>query len=117
MRFPFIKLLFKMVGTELLFKEAMRLFHRELNVIKEEIGKKLGKIIAKGLLWLLISTLLMIGCVFVLLALALYLNEVFYSSFKGLLIVGGGCILLVLIVVLIVTMRMSKHEVNVKKYE
>jgi hypothetical protein len=105
-----IKFLLKMVGTELVFKEVVRLFHREVDGVKQEVNKKLGKFIVKGLLGLLIVTLLMIGCVFILLALGLYLNETFYSAYKGFLMVGGGCILLVLLVALIFTIRNSNNN-------
>ena len=110
--FSFVRLLFKMIGSELLFKQLVRLFHKEMDTFKEEFNKKISKIIIKGLLWLVIGTLLTIGCLFGLLALALYLNEVFYSGYKGFLMVGGGCILLVLLVVMIVTMRGSGNNTN-----
>ncbi|OJW71790.1 MAG: hypothetical protein BGO68_03265 [Candidatus Amoebophilus sp. 36-38] len=110
MRFSFVKLLFKIIGTELLFKEAIRFFHKEVDTVKEEFSKKISKFIIKGLLWLVIGTLVIIGCLFGLLALALYLNEVFFSGYKGFLMVGGGCILVVLLVVMIVTMRGSRSS-------
>ncbi|MHB9147883.1 MAG: phage holin family protein [Candidatus Amoebophilus sp.] len=108
--FSLIKFLLKMVGTELIFKELVRLFHKEVDVAKQEVNKKLGKFIMKGVLVLLLVTLLMIGCVFVLLALGLYLNEAFYSAYKGFLMVGGGCISLVLLVILIFSMRNSNNN-------
>jgi 4-hydroxybenzoate polyprenyltransferase len=99
-----------MVGTELLFKEIIKLFHREVDVVKEEVSKKMGKFLIKGLLGLLLVTLLMIGCVFGLLALALYLNEIFYSPYKGFLVVGGGCILLVILTIIVFSMRNSNNN-------
>lgn len=110
MRFPLIRFLFKMVGTELLFKEMLRLFHKELYVVKDEVNKRLARLLVKCLVWLFVIILLIIGCVFVLLALALYLNEIFYSSYKGFLAVGGGALLVVVLVVIIMSMRGTKYS-------
>lgn len=105
MIFGLFKFLLKVVGFELLLKHPMQLFHQQIDNIKEEIQKKMAKMVLKVMLWLSLATLLMVSCVFALLALAFYLNEILYSNYKGFLLVAGGCIVLDLLVLLIVSLR------------
>jgi hypothetical protein len=105
MIFGLFKFLFKAVGFELLLREPVRLFQQEINSIKEEIRKKMAKLVLKVMLWLSLATLLMVSCVFALLALAFYLNEILYSNYKGFLLVAGGCMVVDLLVLLIVSLR------------
>lgn len=106
----FFKFLLRMVGLGLLFKRPLRLFHQEINNIREEFNKRLAKFMLRCILWLNIISLLIIGVVFGLLSLALYLNEIFYSGYKGFLMVSGGCVLLSLLVLLLVNMRGTSHK-------
>ena len=110
MRLSIIKLLFKMVGTEVLFKEAMRLVRKEVEGVKEEIGLKLGKYALKGVLWLIIGILTLTGFLFGLLGLAFYLNELFNSSCKGFLVIGGSFIVIVLLLLIIVNLQFFQHK-------
>ncbi len=110
MIFGLFKFLFKAVGVDLLLRHSVRLFHQETNNIKEEIQKKIAKIVLKVILWLSLATLLMIGFVFGLLALAFYLNEILYSSYKGFLLVAGGCIVLDLLVLLVVSLSGTSNK-------
>lgn len=105
MVFGIFKFLFKAVGVELLLQQPVRLFQQEINNIKEEIQKKMAQIVLKVILWLLLAVLLMMSCVFGLIALACYLNEILYSNYKGFLLVAGGCGLLDLLVFLVVGLR------------
>lgn len=110
MIFGLLKLLFKVVGTQFLLQQPLRLFHQEVDNIKEGVQKKMAKIVLKIVLWLSIATILMASCVFALVALALYLNEILSSSYKGFLLVAGGCALLVLVVLLIVSLRGTSNK-------
>lgn len=105
MIFGLIKFLFKVVGFEVLLQKPLRLFQQEIHNMKEEIQKKMAKMFLKVVLWLSFATLLMVSCVFALLALAFYLNEVLYSNYKGFLLVASGCLVVDLLVLLVVSLR------------
>lgn len=109
MRFKLKKVLFRLVGFELLRKEVVKLLHRGIYSIKEEVNKKLMGFVIKGVLLLLLMGLFSLAFVFGMLALALYFNEVLYSSYKGFLIVSAGCIGLLILLLGLSKVRWFKN--------
>jgi len=110
MRFKLRKLLLRLIGFELLLKEMTRLLHRGMDSIKEEVNQKLRALLLQGLLLLLLIGLLGLAFVFGMLALALYLNEVFYSAYQGFLVVAGGCLGLAIPLLILIKVRWPKNS-------
>jgi len=100
-----VKLIFRTIRAEFVFKEAAHFFHKELQAIKITLSKKIAKMLGKALLWLFLLIGLVVGAVLGLVGLALYLNDLFYSSYKGFLAVSGGCMLVTLGTFLVVTFK------------
>ena len=110
MRFRIKKVLFRLVGFELLRKEVAKLLYRGIHSIKEEVNKKLMGFVIKAMLLLLLMGLFGLAFVFSMLALALYFNEVLCSGYKGFLIVSGGCIGLLILLLGLSKVRWLKNR-------
>jgi energy-coupling factor transporter transmembrane protein EcfT len=85
-----VKLVFKAFGIELLIKELMQIVYKELAILKEEFNKKLAKLLLKFIVVTVIVTFFFFSLLFGLIALGFYLNELFYSTYKGFLIIASS---------------------------
>ena len=110
MRFKWRKLLFRLIGFELLSQEAIKLIYKSMHNVREEGNKKLMKLMLQGMLLIGMLLLFNLALGFSLFALALYLNEVFYSTYKGLLLVAGICIVLLLMLLVVLKMHSNKKK-------
>lgn len=97
MRIKWIKILFRLLGFELLAKELIKLFALGLHSFKEELRKILVTWAIKLAILLLLLGLAYGALFFGLGALALYLNALLGSSYHGLLLVSGGCVTVLLL--------------------
>ena len=93
MAIKFKRLLFRLLGGELLLAGLAELLSRVFTHFKEEIKKMLAALAAKAALFLLIWTLLRFALFFAFVALALYFNALLESTYLGFLLVAGGCVL------------------------
>ena len=92
MRLKLKKVLLRLLGFKLLLRKILKLLYKRMHSIQEAVNQKLWRFFFKGLALLLLLGLLGLAFVFSMLALALYLNEVCYSTYQGFLLVAGGCI-------------------------
>ena len=95
------KILFQLLGFELLAKELTRLLVRGVNSFRAAIRKKLLAWAIKGAILLFLVGLVHCALLFGLGALALYLNTLLGSDFQGFLWVSVGCVALLLLVLLL----------------
>ncbi|MEM7055682.1 MAG: hypothetical protein AAF392_02255 [Bacteroidota bacterium] len=105
MRFKLKKVLLSLIGFELLLREVLKLLHRGMYSIREDVGKRLIELTIKGMLLLLLMGLFTLAFIFGMLGLALYFNEVLYSGYKGFFIASGGCIGLSLLLLVLSKVR------------
>ena len=94
MFYKLIKFLFREIIFSNILSIPLRFFNEELNATKLHYSKKLTDLLLKGMVGLFLFSLLIIGLIFAFLALAKYMNEIFYSDYKGFLVVAVGCIIL-----------------------
>jgi len=107
MNFKWKRLLFRLIGLEFLSKEVSKYMHS----ITEELALKFKKLMLQSMLWLLMILLFNLALFFSLLALSLYLNELFCSAYQGFFVVAGGCIALMLVLLGIVKFFWANKEV------
>lgn len=88
MRIKWIKLLFRLVGLNFLSHEAGKWVHH----FKEDLKGSLRYWMVRGILGVFMFILVKIAFIFGLVALGFYLNERFYSTYQGFLLVAGGCL-------------------------
>ncbi|MEL6152466.1 MAG: hypothetical protein AAFQ78_00360 [Bacteroidota bacterium] len=92
MRCFFRKFLIRLLGFELIGKEVIRLTAKILQSCQVGLQKKMLALVRKVFIGFLIVGLVYIAFFFSMAALAIYLNEVFSSSYLGFLVVSGGCL-------------------------
>ncbi|MEM9416932.1 MAG: hypothetical protein AAF963_01100 [Bacteroidota bacterium] len=95
------KILFRLLGAELLTQGLLKLLFKRAYNFKEEFRKQLRAWALKVAILLLIIGLLQIALLFGLGALALYLNVLLGSSYQGFLWVSGGCVAFLLLLLLV----------------
>jgi len=101
MRIRFKKLLFQLLGFELVVKEIFEFFKRGINGLNAKIRKKLMALAIKAIIVMLFIMLFNIALCFALIALALYFNEMLGSSYQGFFVVSAGCLVLLLLLFII----------------
>ena len=99
------KILFRLLGFELLAQELTRLLVRGLHSFRAAIRKKLLAWAIQGAILLFLAGLLHFALLFGLGALALYLNTVLESNYQGFLFVSVGCVALLLLLLLLRRVR------------
>ncbi len=102
MHFKWSKLLLRLLGFELLSKEVSNWVMR--------LQAKLRQWMLKMSVWFGIFLLLKLAFIFGLVALALYLNELYYSNYIGFVLVAGGCLGLMLLLLIIMKLVWSKEH-------
>lgn len=107
-----IKLLFQEILLGNILSAPLRLLQREIITIKEEFSKKVAEFLLKILWGLFLVILLIVGFFFGLLALAIYLNELWYSTYKGFLVVGTVCVLVSVVALSFFNPRSSSKKNN-----
>ena len=105
MRPSWKKLLFRLLGLELLGKELLKLLAQGLHSFKTRLRRKLLALAFKLLAGLLGLALVLMAIFFSFTALALYLNSVLSSFYLGFLVVAGGCAGIVLLAFLYQVVR------------
>ncbi|XWN35298.1 MAG: hypothetical protein ROO73_00670 [Roseivirga sp.] len=88
MRINLRRLLFQLLGLDLLAQELTKLLMKQLDNLKAEIKQKLFTWILRLLLLMGLAHAVLL---FILSALALYLNVLLESNYQGFLWVAGGC--------------------------
>jgi len=109
----FIKLICKALDISVMLQDVAQFFNQEIKCIKQEITKQISHLFLKAILWILIIFFILLMCVFLLVALAVYMNDLFYSSYKGFLFVSIGCLLLSLLLILVSkvnTKQQTRHK-------
>ena len=96
MRINLKKLLWGLLGFELLAKEAPRLLIRGVYGLRKKFRRRLTTWIIRLLLLFFFVGLIYSALLLGLVALALYLNTWLMSSYQGFLLVAGGCVALLL---------------------
>jgi hypothetical protein len=91
------KLLFRLVGLNFLSQEA----GKWLQHFKEDLKTRLRCWILRGSFLILMFVLLKLAFLLGLIGLSLYLNERFYSTYQGFLVVAGGCLGIILLLFII----------------
>lgn len=99
------KILFRLLGFELLAKALIRLLVSGLHSFRAALRKKLIAWALQGAILLLLVGLLHCAVLFGLGALALYLNTLLDSGYQGFLLVSGGCVALLLLLLLLSRVR------------
>ena len=84
----------KIFDFDRLIDTLTRYIETKLELFKIEIKEEISTLIAKGLVFMAMSTFVLIGLIFGLGALATWLNEMLESEFAGYLIVFGLMIVL-----------------------
>ncbi len=97
----FFKTLFRLLVLELLSARLARWAHSS-RVIRQ---KNLSTWVVGGMVLAFLVSLMCCALLFGFLALALYLNTVFGSSYLGFLLVSGGCVGLLLLLLLLAWLR------------
>jgi uncharacterized RDD family membrane protein YckC len=105
MRIKWTKILFRLLGFELLARELIKLFAKGLHSFKEDIRKRLVAWAIKAAILLLLLGIAQVALLFGLSALALYLNTLLGSSYQGFLLVSGGCMASLLLLWLLSRVR------------
>jgi hypothetical protein len=108
MFFKLIKLFCRELFVGRILATPLRFFNQEVSSIREQFSKKIAEFFLKLLLGLFVIGLLLLGCLFCFLALAIYLNEILCSTYKGYLLVGSGCVLLSAVCLLLFNLRISE---------
>ena len=85
------RLFFRLLSLELLRREAIKLFGKNLSSLQECARQRSTWILYRILLAMLYVGLLFLTCIFGTIALALYLNEVLSSTYQGFLYVALVC--------------------------
>ena len=104
------KVLFRLLGFELLAKALIRLLVSGLQSFRAELRKKLVAWAIKGAILLCLVGLLHCAVLFGLGALALYLNTLLDSNYQGFLLVSGGCVALLLLLLLLSRVRWPSQD-------
>lgn len=97
MRLKIKDILFRLLGLELLLKGAVGFFLKQVYSISPNVQTIARGIFLRGALLLFIVNLCSMVLLFVLLALAAYLNETLASSYQGFLIIAAGSTLVLLL--------------------
>ena len=97
MRIKWNKILFGLLGLELLASEPVKQFAKGLYGFKTGFRKWLVAWVIRVAVLLLLLGLAQGALLFGLGALALYLNTLLGSSYQGFLVVSGGCVALLLL--------------------
>ncbi len=93
------RLLLRLLGLNFFLEELLfNLCKKKLKIWKLEAQEKIAEFIARGVITLLLVGLLGFASLFINLAIALYLNAAYNSSYLGFLIVAGVYMLLFLFV-------------------
>ena len=99
------RILFRFLVLEILAKNFNKLLIRRLQDFQVIIRQWLVELGMKVLILFIFIGLAQFSLLFGLGALALYLNEVFGSSYQGFLAVSGGCVGILLLLLLLRSMR------------
>jgi hypothetical protein len=106
MQIKWKKLLFRLVGLNLLSQEASKW----LNQFKEYLKVRTKYLLLRVSLGILIFSLFKVAFIFTLIALSLYLNERFYSTYQGFLLVAGGCVGCIMLLLLITKVAFTSKK-------
>jgi hypothetical protein len=105
MRIKWTRILFRLLGIELLAKELIKLLAKGLHSLKEDIRKRLVAWAIKVAILLLLLGLAYSALLFGLGALGLYFNALLGSNYQGFLLVSVGCLALLLLLWLLSYVR------------
>lgn len=94
MRTKWMKILFRLLGFELLVGELIGLLTRGLCSFRDEMRRKLTAWAIKVAFVLLLFVLAHCALLFGLVAAALYFNNLLASTYQGFLIISSGCVTL-----------------------
>ena len=107
-----LQLCFKALDIKMMLQALTQLLQKEVQVLKEEVGKQLNNLLVKAGLWIFVTFLTLMMVFFLLIALASFLNAVLCSRYLGLLIVAGICLLLSCLLILIARVAARKSNRN-----
>ena len=110
MAIKFKRILFRLLGGELLLKGLAELLSRVLTHFREEIKKTLAIWATKAAFFLLLWTLARCAVLFALVALALYFNTLMSSTYLGFLVVSAGCIAFIFFALLLSQIRWGSKK-------
>lgn len=105
MRINLKKLLWGLLGFELLAKESTKLLAKSVYSLRRQFRRRLTVWIIRLVLLLLLVGLIHSAVLLGFVALALYLNTWLESSYQGFLLVAGGCMSLLLLCGLFIRVR------------